>query len=90
MSIDIEKGQEFKSPVHEMMQGCCFCETTNVSKSRKIKHCRLCRTLIPIGSASNGAKLINGEYIQVDFCKKCEETYKTELAEMYDGKLDDY
>ena len=31
-----------------------------------------------------------GEFYQVDFCSKCEETYKAELAEMYDGKLDNY
>ena len=81
---------EFKSPVHEMMSGSYFYETTSVSKSRKYKSCDLWGKDIPVGSASNGAKLFNGDFYQVDFCKKCEETYKTELAEMYDGKLDDY
>ena len=81
---------EFKSPVHEMMQGSYFYETTSVGKSRKDKYCSLCDTKIPAGSASNGAKIFRDAYYQVDFCSKCEETYKAELAEMYDGKLDDY
>ena len=81
---------EFKSPVHKMMQGRYFCETTSVGKSRKVKYCNLCGRIIPAGSASNGAKLFMGEFYQVDFCRECEETYKAELAEMYDGKLDDY
>ena len=81
---------EFKSPVHEMMQNSYFYETTRVGKSRKDKCCTLCGRVIPAGSASNGAKLFMGEFYQVDFCRKCEKTYKAELAEMYDGKLDDY
>ena len=81
---------EFKSPVHEMMQDSYFYESTSVTKSRKAKCCALCGRTIPAGSASNGAKLFRGEFYQVDFCRKCEETYKEELAEMYDGKLDDY
>lgn len=81
---------EFKSPVHEMMQGSYFYRYTSVNKSRKVKCCALCGTKIPVGSALNGAKLYKYGIYQVDFCKQCEETYKAELAEMSDGKLDDY
>lgn len=90
MLIDIEKEQEFKSPVHKMMQGSYFYENTGVRKSREIKYCKLCGTKIPIGSASNGAKLFNDDFYQVDFCKPCEEKYKVELDLMRNGDLDDY
>jgi hypothetical protein len=85
-----ELEDEFKSPVHEMMSGSYFYAATSVGKSRKFKRCTLCYTEIPVGSASKGAKLFHNDFYQVDFCSKCEETYKIELAEMSDGKLDDY
>lgn len=90
MNVDVEKEQEFKSPVHEMMQGSYFYEDTRVSKSRKIKCCSLCGTEIPIGSASNGAKLFDGDFYQVDFCKPCEEKYEVELDLMRNSDLDNY
>ena len=90
MLIDIEKEQEFKSPVHKMMQGSYFYENTGVSKSREIKYCKLCGTKIPIGSTSNGDTLFDDDFYQVDFCKPCEEKYKVELDLMRNGDLDDY
>ena len=47
-------------------------------------------TYFNCGKAKEGAKLFMGEFYQVEFCRKCEKTYKEELAEMYEGKLDDY
>ena len=83
-------GEDFESPVHEMMQNSSFYECTSVSKSRKTKWCELCGDTIPIGSASNGAKLFNDVFYQVDFCSSCEETYESELYAMQTGSLDGY
>lgn len=89
VEIDVEKEQEFKSPVHAMMRGSYFYRYTSVNKSRKVKCCALCSTKIPVGSALKGAKLYNYGIYQVDFCKQCEEKYKVELDLMGNGDLDE-
>lgn len=78
------------NPVNEMMQGSYFYESTHVKKSRKSKMCNLCGQTIPAGTSSNGAKLFNDEFYQVDFCNPCEVKYKSDLDLMKSGSLDSY